>query len=363
MTAGERHTLVLTPDGTLIVPDQTDALRALAAELGAPPAPPLPSRLGPPRLLRTRAISLPLAAPPADLPTAILWRWHARGAGLFRARRKGCGAGRGEVSWLAVKQELARRLLGPVCGLCARGCAADRRAGESGFCGLGDTWRPAAVTRLWGEEAELGRPGLALAARGCGLRCAFCYRPEYWPAQPAIEPPQPLPPAEHWHFLGGNPDESLPGILDWLAPQEEPRPVVWNTHAYLRPAGTALLEGLADAVVADLKFGPGDCAQRLAGVTGYWPAATRALATLARFELRLIVRHVALPGHLECCAQPAAAWARAHLPAARVRVLPQYEPFGAARRGPELGRRLSSAELAAVAALGDDPETKGWREP
>jgi uncharacterized Fe-S radical SAM superfamily protein PflX len=97
----------------------------------------------------------------------------------------------------------------------------------------------------------------------------------------------------------------------------------------------------------------------VAGVRGYWPAATAALRRLAGYDLRLIVRHVALPGHLACCAEPAARWARAHLPRARVRVLEQYEPWGAARDDPALARRLNAAERRHVAALGDDPPEHG----
>lgn len=334
--------LLLRPDGSVVLPDLTDDLAALAGALDVAPVA-LPCELGPARLRRAHAITVE-----ADDESA-LWAAHAAGAERYRHGQTG-GAG---VPWLSVKQRLAESLLGPACQLCARGCAVDRRRGERGLCGLGADWRTMPPARLWGEEPELGAPGLAWASYGCGLRCRFCYRPDNLRVPAASAPPAaPTATAVHQHFLGGNPDESLPGILAYLAAQEDPLPVVWNTHSYLTLAQAALLEGVVDAFVADLKFGPGPCGAELAGVPGYWPAATAALALLARSDAHLLVRHVALPGHLECCARPVARWVRAHLPLARLVLLDQYEPYHEARRLPGLNRRLNDVERAALAALG-----------
>lgn len=347
----ETHSLIVGRDGAVTLPDLAGDLLPLAAALGEPPPAPLPSRLGGPRIERARQVRLPLAAPPESLPEPGLWRWHARGAAAYRRGEPGTGG----TTWLAVKLELARRLLGPRCRLCALGCPVDRAAGERGRCGLGVDWPVTQAVPLWGEEEELGRPGLGLFSAGCGLRCRFCYKPENLHSEKGSGAFSSAMGAAHLHFLGGNPDESLPGILAWLIEQPPEVPIVWNTHAFLTPAQVALLDGIVDAVIADLKFGPGDCGRRLAGIRGYWPIATRALLSLARKDLRLIIRHVAVPGHLTCCAEPAAAWAREHLPQARVRVLDQYQPLWRATGE----RGLNEEERAAVANLGDDPPTKG----
>ncbi|MBI5831212.1 MAG: hypothetical protein HZB16_02755 [Armatimonadetes bacterium] len=313
-----QQTIVIWPDGTVVVPDLADGLQGLS-DIG-----PLPWQLG-----------------------------------------------RHQRADLAARAVQARELLGPTCLLCARRCAVDRRRGERGFCGLGAevSWAP--ETLLWGEEPELGRPGLALAPLGCGLRCAFCYRPEWLDS---TNNPHPSPRREqggseksvapctggrqggldaavHLHLLGGNPDESLPFVIEMLAARQDPRPVVWNTHAYVTPEGAALLEGVADAIVADLKFGPGRCASELAGVSDYWQHATASLALWATLNVDLLVRHVALPGHIECCARPVAAWMAEHLPAVTFRILEQYEPWGRAWQIPGLARRLDEAERAALATL------------
>ena len=172
--------------------------------------------------------------------------------------------------------------------------------------------------------------------------------------------------AAHVHWLGGDPDESLPGILAVHLAARVDRPVVWNTHSYLTPAQTRLLAGFVDGFVADLKFGPGPCAGELAGAADYWPVATAALRRLARGDGHLIVRHVVLPGHLACCTAPVIAWLQQELPGVRVNLLTQYEPWGRARDDPRLGRRLSAAELAVASSLkpvadgsGDDESTDG----
>ncbi|MCZ7599412.1 MAG: radical SAM protein [Gammaproteobacteria bacterium] len=65
---------------------------------------------------------------------------------------------------------------------------------------------------------------------GCGLRCKFCYRSENLAAEAgdSVTPEQlagwidAADDVEHVHFVGGNPDESLPAILDALAQVHSP---------------------------------------------------------------------------------------------------------------------------------------------
>lgn len=258
-----------------------------------------------------------------------------------------------------LKQTLAHRLLANPCRLCARRCGVDRTAGENGFCGLGTGLRLTAPVRLWGEEPELGRPGLGLMTAGCGLRCKFCYRSENLAAEAgdSVTPEQlagwidAADDVEHVHFVGGNPDESLPAILDALAQVTRPRPVVWNSHSHLTHEQVELLEGVVDGFVADLKFGPGDCAERVAGIRDYWPAATAAIRQMTSFDSLLLVRHVALPGHFECCTVPVARWLKTAVPGAVVRLLDQYEPLHRAPGDAVLGRNLSADEQAKLADL------------
>ena len=103
--------------------------------------------------------------------------------------------------------------------------------------------------------------------------------------------------------------------------------------------GKALLDGVVDVYLADFKFGNDVCAERLAGVTRYVEIITRNLRLVAE-QGDLIVRHLLLPGHEDCCFRPLVAWLREHLPAARLSVREGYLPHWQAEHYTEFSRPL-----------------------
>jgi putative pyruvate formate lyase activating enzyme len=62
--------------------------------------------------------------------------------------------------------------------------------------------------------------------------------------------------------------------------------------------------------------------------------------SLAAQATRLIVRHLLLPGHLECCFRPIVDWMCRHLPATPFRVMAGYLPRWQAVRFPDLASPL-----------------------
>jgi putative pyruvate formate lyase activating enzyme len=131
--------------------------------------------------------------------------------------------------------------------------------------------------------------------------------------------------AQSWHFLGGNPDESLPGILQALALTQRPRPVVWNSSLMLTPPALELLKGVVDIWLPDFKFGNDGCARRLAAVESY-VGIVQGNLRLLNDQSHVVVRHVLLPGHEECCTQPVLDWVRLHCPRFRLHAFPMQEP-------------------------------------
>ena len=79
-------------------------------------------------------------------------------------------------------------------------------------------------------------------------------------------------------------------------------PVVWKSDFYGTPDAFELLNGIVDVYVADFKFGNDACAYRLAKVDRYVSILTRNLVAANQGDL--IVRHLLLPGHFECCYRP-----------------------------------------------------------
>ena len=118
-------------------------------------------------------------------------------------------------------------------------------------------------------------------------------------------------------------------------------PVVWKSDFYGTPEAFDLLRGAVEVFVADFKFGNDACAQRLAGVENYLAIVGRNLL-LAAEQADLIVRHLLLPGHEECCFRPIVHWIKRHLPDVKFSIRDGYLPMWQAARHAELSRTLAA---------------------
>jgi putative pyruvate formate lyase activating enzyme len=96
---------------------------------------------------------------------------------------------------------------------------------------------------------------------------------------------------------------------------------------------------VVDIHVADFKFGNDACAERIAGVPRYMATVGRNLLR-ARVSAELIVRHLLLPGHFECCFLPVAGWLAEHLPSVPFSIRDGYLPRWQARHHPDLSGML-----------------------
>ena len=209
------------------------------------------------------------------------------------------------------------------CELCEHRCAVNRWAGELGRCKAGATARVFRHRIEYGEELEL-IPSHLFYLSGCDLRCAFCIAGinAFDPSR-GIELTQDFfnatvawgtaRGARNIQWVGGEPTIHLPAILRVIADCPKLPPVVWKSDFHCTPEALALLDGSVDVYVADFKFGNDACAHRLAGITNYLAIVTRNLA-IAERQGRLIVRHLLLPGHFECCYRPVVQWMRVNLP-------------------------------------------------
>ncbi len=122
---------------------------------------------------------------------------------------------------------------------------------------------------------------------------------------------------------------------------EDLPPVVWKSDFHFTPEALDLLTGVVDVFVADFKFGNDACAHRLSGINHYLSIVTRNLLA-ARSRGRLIVRHLLLPGHDECCWKPIAAWLAEHLPDVEVSIRGGFMPRWRSTHFAELGRPLDT---------------------
>jgi putative pyruvate formate lyase activating enzyme len=296
-----------------VVPDLAQHLIPLLRELGADESLWKPESCATATPIVSMARTVTANLPLGDLkraPTRDLWELHDT---LCRSLRSSSVRFSPHLpdttSLLDLKVELAERLLSN-CGLCIRRCGVDRLQGETGYCRLGRTVQVGAYAMLYNEGSFVGSPTFSVFIRGCSLRCSYCYRPEDWDPDSHLEmDTQDLASlldsaatsgARSWHFLGGNPDSSLPEILRALSHANHSLPVVWNSALVLSAEAMKILKEIVDVWVCDFKFGNDQCARLLAGCSDYIAVICRNLEVL-RAHPWVVVRHTAVPGHEVCC--------------------------------------------------------------
>ena len=239
------------------------------------------------------------------------------------------------------------------CRLCAHRCGVNRLAGERGLCHAG------AATCVFMAQVEVSDeleliPTFAIALSGCDLRCAFCITgAESWsprvgelldPASLAGRAREALDAgARTVMILGGEPTIHLPAILETVAELPDDAKLVWKTNGHGSAQARALLDRLFDVWLVDYKFGNDTCAQRLAWVPDYTRVVQENLLW-ADSRSELIVRHLVMPGHVDCCWAPAARWLADHLPDVKVNLRGGFWPAWRAARHVELRGTVTASQ-------------------
>lgn len=258
-------------------------------------------------------------------------------------------------SLLDVKSELSKRLMSS-CALCERRCGVNRLAGEKGFCGVGGRPRYSSEFLHMGEEPELV-PSHTVFFPGCTFHCVYC---QNWDIAMHPEAGRTADPDElaavlldgmqqgsrNANFVGGNPDPNLNVILETarrLGERGKYLPLVWNSNMYTSVEALDLLEGVIDIYLGDFRYGNDDCARELSDVEEYRRVIERNFAFAFR-TAEVIVRHLVLPGHLECCTRPIMEWVSRNMPGVYFNLMFQYRPDYRAGLHPEINRVLSPEE-------------------
>ncbi|MFO0944673.1 MAG: 4Fe-4S cluster-binding domain-containing protein [Planctomycetota bacterium] len=239
------------------------------------------------------------------------------------------------------------------CELCEHRCLANRNAGQCGPCKAGTVARVFRHRVEFSEELELS-PSHIFYLSGCDMRCKFCISEEnaFDPnrgevltgkfLRRAIDQGEARG-ARNIQWLGGEANVHLPQILAAVAECPRLPPIVWKSNFHMTPAVFDLLDGIVDVYVADFKFGNDACAIQLASTDNYVSIVTRNLR-LARHRADLIVRHLVMPGHLDCCTRPVVEWMSSHLPEVKFSLRGGFIPAWNAKNTPGLQGYLSADE-------------------
>jgi len=264
-------------------------------------------------------------------------------------------------SFLDVKCELANRILHK-CIFCEWRCKTDRVEGKRrGACHLDSTARVATFFRHFGEEPPLvDRNGSGtIFFTSCTFRCVFC---QNWDISQDPDAGTHISPgnlsllirslrsegAANINLVGGEPTPNLHVILEALNLTSVNVPILWNSNMYLTPEAMQILADVVDIWLPDFKWGNDRCAVKYSRIVRYFEVVSRNHA-MAYQNGDMIIRHLVMPGHVECCTKPVLDWIAENCPRALVNVMSQYRPEHLVVREPgkyaEIARRPTIQEI------------------
>jgi len=257
------------------------------------------------------------------------------------------------------------------CDLCANRCLADRLAAPGrARCRTGEHAVVCSVGPHHGEERPIsGRRGSGTIFFGwCNLCCVFC---QNWQISHQGEGREmacnvladrmlSLQAAGYHNINFVSPSHVIPQILAALTIAAEhglKLPLVYNSGGYDSPEGLALMDGVIDIYMPDMKFADSQLAAPYLGVSGY--AETNRVAVLemhrqvgdltldeANVARRgLLIRHLVLPEGLAGTEQTLTFIAKEVSRDTYLNLMDQYRPCFQAHQFPGLDRRPNRSEL------------------
>lgn len=291
-----------------------------------------------------------------DASLSELWEIHDDAMKSFRGRLDGINSmkdlpARCEPSLLDLKIAIANKIL-ESCHFCERRCGANRRKKETGYCRIDAVSRYSAEFLHYGEEPELV-PSHTIFFTGCNFSCVYC---QNWEISTAPQSGISILPQElartitlrraygsrNVNFVTPTPHTHI--ILKILRELKMNIPVVWNTNMYYSEEIGKLLEGTVDVYLGDFRYGNDNCAKKYSNVPDYIRVVQRNFKT-AYAAGEILLRHLVLPGHLECCTGPIVEWTKKNIPMIRFNLMFQYCPNYRAYEFPEINRSLTEEEI------------------
>jgi putative pyruvate formate lyase activating enzyme len=265
------------------------------------------------------------------------------------------------------------------CDLCARGCHVNRLLSTRGAaCRTGQRAVVCSAGAHRGEERLIsGRRGSGtIFFSWCNLACVFC---QNWEISRRGEGEEMSDEelaalvlklqAEGCHNINFvTPSHVVAPILAAVAIAADRGlrlPLVWNSGGYDSPEALALLDGVIDLYMPDMKFADSEVARRHLGVPDYAEVNQAAVREMHRqvgdlvldgegIACRgLLVRHLVLPENLAGTDRIVTFLARAISPDTYLNLMDQYRPCYRADEYPPLDRRPTRAELAAARAAAE----------
>lgn len=304
----------------------------------------------PPQFLISRSLSAEFSK---DASLGELWKEHDDIMKLFYEKLDEIDSKELSIassSLLDLKMAIANRIL-TACCFCERCCGINRKKKEIGYCGVDAVARYSSEFLHYGEEPELV-PSHTIFFTGCNFSCVYC---QNWEISTAPKSGTPILPkqlariitlrraygSKNVNFV--TPAPHLHIILQVLNVLKINIPVVWNCNMYYSNETAKLLEGIVDVYLADFRYGNDECAKRYSDALDYCCVVTRNLKK-AYMIGEILLRHLVLPSHLECCTKVVVEWTKKNIPKVRFNLMFQYSPYYKAYTYPEINRMLTMEE-------------------
>lgn len=275
-------------------------------------------------------------------------------------------------------QEAYRRL--EACDLCPRQCGVNRRQGAEGAaCHTGERAVVCSYHPHFGEEAPLVGTGGSgtIFFSWCNLRCQYCqnYEISQLGKGHEVELEELAAMMLHLQSMGCHninlvsPTHAVAQILAGvlIAAQAGLRlPLVYNSGGYDALSTLALLDGVFDIYMPDMKYSDEATARRLSQVTNYPRVNRDAVQEMHRqvgdlqvdrrgvAQRGLLVRHLVLPEGFAGTAPIMRFLAQEISVDTYLNIMNQYRPCYKAGEFPELNRRLTSAEYGEAVRLAEE---------
>ena len=261
-----------------------------------------------------------------------------------------------EPNLIDLKAFIARKLV-ERCRLCERRCGVKRLEGEIGFCRVdGRTYVHSWFLHL-GEEAPLVPSGTIFYG-GCNFACVYCQNWDISQENPRggvvvdarrlalMQKELALKGARNINHVGGDPIPHLHTIMESLKYLDVNIAQLWNSNFYMTMESLELLIHVMDIWLPDFKYGNNECALRLSKAPRYVDIVLRNLQVAVEWG-DMIIRHLVLPNHVECCTKRVLEMIASSLPKDRVlvNIMDQYRPEYHAYEYKDIARRPKPREL------------------